>query len=81
MLYEKWRPAYAHLPAKARGRIVRGCIGKAMYETKAEAEAVAKGLPPREPLKISVYPCDVCKSWHVGNTMSTPGMPNRLELR
>ena len=80
ILYKRWRVAYAHLPSAARGRIVRGCRSKALYESEAEARQLADTLPPREGVTISVYPCDICKFWHIGNTRQTPGRPNRLEL-
>jgi hypothetical protein len=80
IIYREWRKQYAHLPKRARGWIVRGCRGKALYETKEEAEGIAASLDRRGTKMISIYPCDVCAAWHIGNTDNDPGRPNRLEV-
>lgn len=78
-LYEAWRPPYAHLPKEVRVRIVRGCAGKVLYEIWAEAHTVAVRLPGREGKQVSIYRCDICRHYHIGNTGDRQrGKPNSL---
>lgn len=80
IIYREWRKQYSHLPKRARGRIVRGCRGKVLYESREEAEGIAAILDRRGTKMISMYPCDICSAWHIGNTDHDPGRPNRLEV-
>jgi hypothetical protein len=77
-LYDAWRKPYAHLPKPSRRWVVKGCMGKALYETREEAEKLAATLPPRGDLACSVYPCDICSHFHIGNTKGQPSTPNRI---
>ncbi len=67
-LYQVWRVPYAHLPKEDRARVVRGCAKKVLYDSRQEALSVADNLPLRRGMVPSVYPCDICKSFHIGNT-------------
>lgn len=72
-MYREWRKPFAHLPSSVRGNAVRGCAGKVGYEVKADAQAIADGLPPRPGKRCSVYPCCICKKFHIGNTTYPEG--------
>lgn len=72
-MYREWRKPYAHLPASVRGNAVRGCAGKFGYSNELEAERIASTLPPRPGKRISVYPCAICKRFHIGNTTYPEG--------
>lgn len=67
-LYEsEWRRPLAHLPKAERAKLVRGCKGKAIYDSPEEAAAVVATLPLRPGYLVGAYDCPVCGSIHVGN--------------
>ena len=67
-LYEKqWRPVFAHLPKEDRAKLVRGCMGKAIYETNAEAERIIDTLTLRPGELLGAYECPLCEGIHTGN--------------
>jgi len=67
-LYEsQWRAAFAHLPKEERARLVRGCLGKAVYDSRSEVERVIDRLPLRPGQLLGVYDCPLCGDIHTGN--------------
>src|ERR1700721_401209 len=66
-LYEKqWRPVFAHLPKEDRAKLVRGCMGKAIYDTNAEAERIIDTLTLRRGELLGSYECPLCAGIHTG---------------
>lgn len=63
-----WRKPFENFPKEYRKGLVRGCKGKAQYESWDEAKRVAFTLPPREGLEIKIYRCKLCTWIHIGNT-------------
>ena len=64
-----WRAPFAQLTKEERCKIVRGCKGKAIYESYAEANAVVPNLPSRGKLiRVHAYTCPLCGGIHIGNT-------------
>ena len=67
-LYEtQWRPVFAHLPKQERAKLVRGCMGKAIYDSRDEAERVIDRLPLRPGELLGAYDCPLCGDIHTGN--------------
>jgi hypothetical protein len=67
-LYDsQWRAPFAHLPREARARLVRGCAGKAVYESNDEALAVVARLPLNPGELLGSYDCPLCGGIHTGN--------------
>jgi len=67
-LYEtQWRHVFAHLPRQERAKLVRGCIGKALYDSHHEAERVIDRLPLRPGELLGAYDCPLCGEIHTGN--------------
>jgi hypothetical protein len=77
-LYEAWRIGKEGWPSRVRGQIARGCRGKMRYESREEAIPIAKALPSREGLRVSVYACGICRGYHIGNTRFNRSEPNDL---
>lgn len=72
LLYATWKEANPGLCGDAfkwkRHNLVRGCRGKALYDTYAEAMRIVVELPLRQGKVLHAYRCEICLSWHVGNT-------------
>jgi hypothetical protein len=47
-------------------RIVAGCSGKRVYETKEVAERLAKRTRRDRNCRVSAYRCIHCHHWHIG---------------
>jgi hypothetical protein len=62
-----WRAPFAHFPREVRARLVRGCAGKAVYESSDEALAVVARLPVRPGELLGSYDCPLCGGIHTGN--------------
>lgn len=49
--------------------ILRGCEGKRRYPDefvcKAAGQIEQERAPPDEPVKLYMYPCTICKGWHL----------------
>jgi hypothetical protein len=62
---------YAHLaPPKpedpgARYSVVHGCKSKRRYTTEAFAQRVAMRATRQRGTPLRVYPCPLCKGWHI----------------
>lgn len=63
-----WRIPFADWDKERRVKLVRGCIGKAQYDTWKEAKAIMDTLPPRDGVMLNVYRCRLCGEFHVGNS-------------
>lgn len=63
-----WRTPFADWDKERRQKLVRGCKGKAIYETWHEAKAVMDTLPARSGVVLNVYRCRVCSEFHIGNS-------------
>ena len=63
----EWRHVFAHLPKEDRAKLVRGCIGKAVYDSRSEAERVIDRLPLRPGELLGAYECPLCGGIHTGN--------------
>lgn len=73
MLYRsRWREPFAHLSKELRGKLVRGCRGKACYQSRCEAAAIMATLPKRGRMFLNCYKCRLCGDIHIGNSR-TPG--------
>ncbi|MGA8739926.1 MAG: hypothetical protein WB561_01925 [Terracidiphilus sp.] len=62
-----WRDAFAHLPKPERAKLVRGCRGKAIYESHEEAQRVIARLTLRPGELLGAYDCPLCSGIHTGN--------------
>jgi hypothetical protein len=62
-----WRAPLLHLSKEARAKLVRGCKGKAIYDTHEEAAAVIETLPLRGGHYLGAYDCPLCGGIHAGN--------------
>ncbi len=49
------------------------CVGKVRFETFTQANAVAKRPTRRNSLKPSVYHCQFCHGFHIGNGKRVKG--------
>jgi len=63
-----WRKPFAHMPKELRQRLVRGCQGKALYESFSEALKTVKALPPIDGKYAGAYRCPLCIGIHIGNS-------------
>jgi hypothetical protein len=85
-----WRGPFAHLPKYVRAKLVRGCRGKAVYESVEEALPVITQMPAREGLYLHAYRCPICwdfqrvdgeivyrACYHIGNSRSPRFVPER----
>lgn len=72
-----WRKPFAHLPKEIRAKLVRGCRGKAVYNSPEEALPVIAMMPLRDGFYIKCYKCGLCfevengkrkDCWHIGNS-------------
>ena len=63
----EWRARFAHLPKEQRAKLVRGCMGKAIYDSHDEALAVVERLPLRPGELLGAYDCPLCRGIHTGN--------------
>jgi hypothetical protein len=43
------------------------CIGKHRYESVTLARSIAKRSRGSEESRVSVYRCQTCNGWHIGN--------------
>jgi hypothetical protein len=67
-LYESmWRPPFVHLSKEDRGKLVRGCKGKDVYDSHEEASAAIAELPLRPGYLLGAYICPLCGGIHLGN--------------
>jgi hypothetical protein len=86
----RWRGPFAHLPKAIRAKLVRGCQGKAVYESVEEALPIIAALPVRNGMFIRAYKCPLCyeMAWvngeityipcyHIGNSRNSQHMPER----
>lgn len=48
LYHSVWKPRIAHLSKEQRAKLVRGCMGKAIYDDDAEAQLLIATLPLRE---------------------------------
>jgi hypothetical protein len=62
-----WRALFAHLPKAERAKLVRGCRGKAIYDSRDEAEQVIDRLTLRPGKLLGAYDCPLCGDIHTGN--------------
>ena len=71
-VYEAWKQANPDMCGDEfklkRQKVVRGCRGKALYDSYAEAMRIVVELPLREGKVLHAYKCQICAAWHVGNT-------------
>ena len=71
-MYEVWKAANPNMQGEdlksVRVKMVRGCKGKAQYESYGEAMAIVNDLPARKGRALHAYRCPICGNWHVGNT-------------
>ena len=73
-----YRLPIAHLPDEKRAALVRGCKGKAIYDSYEEAEWVVVQLPPLpDKGHPHAYTCPLCKGIHIGNTRKKREYPVR----
>jgi hypothetical protein len=73
-----WKIPFAHLPKEIRGKLVRGCVGKTLYESREEALPVIAEMPVHRGYYLMAYFCPLCKSgFHVGNSRTPNTMPER----
>lgn len=63
-----FRQPFVNLTPEQRGKLVRGCKGKAIYRGFREAWKIADSLPQRECLYAGAYNCPLCGGIHVGNS-------------
>jgi hypothetical protein len=80
-----WRWPYVNLPKDLRAKLVRGCRGKACYETVEEALPVIKGMPLKPGLFLKAYQCPLCFDevkgtplFHIGNSRTANTLRERL---
>jgi hypothetical protein len=67
-LYDaEWREPFAYLPRETRAKLVRGCMGKAVYDSNDEALRVIERLPVRPGELLGSYDCPLCGGIHNGN--------------
>ena len=67
-LYKReWRPAVAHLSKDVRAKLVRACMGKAIYESHEEAQQLIATMPLRDGRYLGAYDCALCGGIHTGN--------------
>lgn len=90
-LYRRfWRQPFAELPKELRAKLVRGCQGKAVYESCEEALKVIAELPIRAGLYLKAYSCPLCYEYievdgvrvmrygiHIGNSRDANQIPAR----
>ena len=78
---QTWRWPFALLPKELRAKLVRGCRGKASYESVEEALPVIASMPLKPGLFLHAYRCPLCWEevagekkpvYHIGNSR-TPG--------
>ena len=62
-----WRTPYAHLTKDERGRLVRICRGKAIFDNLEEARKMLRFLQPSGRLNLAAYTCPLCSGIHIGN--------------
>jgi len=46
------------------------CTGKHRYESVTLARSIAKRSRGSEESRVSVYRCQTCNGWHIGNKLS-----------
>lgn len=90
-LYRRfWRQPFAELPKEIRAKLVRGCQGKACYESCEEALKVIAEMPIRGDFYLHAYECPLCYSFeevdgvrvmrrgiHIGNSRNANQVPAR----
>lgn len=67
-IYRAWKAKHPNTTKAWRAKFVRGCLGKAGYETMQEAVRVRAELPRRGGLYVNIYFCRVCEHLHIGNS-------------
>lgn len=48
--------------------ILRGCEGKRRYSDEFGARAAGQCLEVENSVKLYMYPCEVCRGWHLTKT-------------
>jgi len=69
--WQRWyqhvgRKPFTHLSKEQRGRLVQGCIAKAVYDSHEEARLVVESLPPIKGKGAGSYNCPLCHGIHIG---------------
>lgn len=90
MYNQYWRWPFVHLPKEIRAKVVRGCRGKAVYDSPEEALPVIAAMPLRKGLYLKAYCCPLCFDfdlrndevthklcWHIGNSRTANTLPER----
>jgi hypothetical protein len=85
-----WRGPFAHLPKDIRAKLVRGCRGKACYDSAEEALPVIAQMPVRSGLFLHAYRCPLCynllweeggpvyqANYHIGNSRNASHISER----
>jgi len=62
-----WRQPFAHLSKSERGKLVRSCRGKPIFDSFEEANDMLEVLQPNAKLHLRVYGCLLCKRFHIAN--------------
>lgn len=77
LYHTRWKAPFAHLPKHVRAKLVRGCIGKAVYDSVEEALPVIAEMPARPGMYLKAYSCPLCGCIHIGNSSTPNTMPQR----
>jgi len=73
-----WREPFAHLSKAERGKLVRGCRGKPIFDSFDEAFELLEVLQPNAKLRLRVYGCLLCKRIHIANHQHIVGIQRGL---
>jgi hypothetical protein len=65
-----WRAPYADLTKQERGRLVRACRGRVVFDSAEEARDMSRFLQPRGRLNLAAYTCPLCHGFHIINRRS-----------
>jgi hypothetical protein len=62
-----WRAQYAYLTKEERGRLVRACRGRVVFDSAEEARDMLRFLQTRGRLYLAAYTCPLCHGVHIIN--------------
>lgn len=89
-LYKRfWRQPFENWSKESRARLVRACMGKAIYDSYEEALKVIAGMPIRPGFYLKAYECQLCfryvevdgvrvlrRGIHIGNSRIANQLPS-----